>query len=109
MYGQWAADNFDCAYIHLEVRKNGRGDYGVYENCGKGGHSKGAIRFTNAALYVGITKLKFINKPEYALPNDSIELNYAGYKKVPFFAKMTIKETTLRGGQTYTLYKIENY
>src|SRR3954471_20911912 len=74
MYGIWTCDHDECGYMLLEIKKNGRGHYGPYENCGKGAQAKGEVRFTDESLYVGTAPLDFISKPEYITGNDSLEL-----------------------------------
>lgn len=105
MFGLWVADNSDCSWITLDINKNGKGNYGPADVCGKGIHARGRVSFTKAAIYVGLAKLKFKSEPEDAAANDSIFTNYT-HRKTKIFARMTIEESNFRGGKTYTMYKI---
>lgn len=105
----WSSDHNDCSYIILEIKKNGDGYYG-YPGGRKGCNMnvKGKVRYNMTHLYVGMTKLKFINKPEFNTTNDSVLLRQEN-KKHKIIASMTLIETNVRGGNKYTFYKIKDY
>ncbi len=113
MYGIWAANNHDCNFVLLEIKKNGEGDYGPLKTCGKGIHARGLVRYTDRAIFVGTARLELLKKPELSYANDSVRLNYHPPKNHSvmqhYSAKMTIQESAFRGNKSYTLYKIENY
>lgn len=110
LYGVWTSNHSNCVYMLLEIKKNGSGSYGSSGCChGCEGKAEGKVRFNNAHLYVGMASLKFIKQPEIIETNDSLVLNYKGSGKTRILAKMTIKESYLRGNQTYTFYKVKDY
>lgn len=110
MEGVWTCNHSECAWIFLDIKKNGKGEYGPANKCrGALANIKGRVRFTDEALHVGNAKFRFMAKPEYSEPGDSINLTYAQDKKIHYLAKMKLKESGIRGGQTYTFYKIKNY
>jgi hypothetical protein len=105
----WSSDHNDCGWIIFEIKNNGDGHYGFprgRKGCNM--NVKGKVRYNKKYLYVGMVKLKFINKPEFNTNNDSVFLRIQN-KKLKVIASMTLIETDIRGGNKYTFYKIKDY
>jgi len=110
LYGFWASYNSDCSWMELEIKRDGKGHYGPARACGKGRSAEaiGKVRYSDQFLYVGSSRFKIIEKTE--LVNDTNIINlYTPYMSGHYSAKMTIEETDLRGGKTYTFYKTKKY
>lgn len=110
IYGVWTCNHYPCSSMNLEIKRDGSGSY----KNGPGGKGcsrseEGKIRFTKSALFVGGMKLKFVSKPEELPVGDSLSLSYMNNDTVRVFAKMTLEETKIQSGKTYTLYKVINY
>ncbi|MBA3705145.1 MAG: hypothetical protein H0W84_04405 [Bacteroidetes bacterium] len=104
--------------MYLIISKNNHGEYSNHtnDNTCMDKSWKGTVKFTSTHLYVGITRFKFIKKPELLDGTDSVYMckptampyNGCGVKYAKT-ATMTLKNSILHSSEVITYYKIVDY
>jgi hypothetical protein len=110
LYGIWVSDEGFCGLMFLDLKKDGKSEYGTkapFVGC-NGKIFAGKSRITSHHLYIGITQLQIISKPELVSGNDTM-----GWKSLSMrgrvTAQMTLKNGLFHGRNTYTFHKIKDY
>ena len=112
MYGLWVTNEGYCSHYFIEIKRNNHGTYAPYspdKGC-NGKTFKGIVKISNRNLYIGHTKMWFLEEPTYYSKNDSIEwMDSRPKQNYKILATMKVELSFFHGHDTYTFKKIEDY